>query len=245
MEINVNYSNLVKYGVGAAVLGISGFAALFLIKSIVALAIVTIGSLALWNFLPVFAQWAGQMKIKGIKYNSAKNPVEDLQLIYMKKSKEIEAAAIAITSFSKETKEYKEKLDSFIQRRPERADSFTSTYNSMKKVLDIQLSKLKQSKDKLKEFEGVIIEAEDIWNMTQAALKANKAMRKFDMPDPMDEIRQRTAYDSILGSLNQVTAELETAIALDYTKLDEEKLLTNNKSHDIIDLVQVKQLEKV
>jgi flagellar biosynthesis chaperone FliJ len=245
MEINVNYSNLVKYGVGAAVLGISGFAALFLIKSIVALAIVTIGSLALWNFLPVFAQWAGQMKIKGIKYNSAKNPVEDLQLIYMKKSKEIEAAAIAITSFSKETKEYKEKLDSFIQRRPERADSFTSTYNSMKKVLDIQLSKLKQSKDKLKEFEGVIIEAEDIWNMTQAALKANKAMRKFDMPDPMDEIRQRTAYDSILGSLNQVTAELETAIALDYTKLDEEKLLTNDKSPVMIDVVQFNQKEKV
>lgn len=243
--MNSKIENFVKFGVGAVILGISGFAALFLIKSIVALAIVTIGSLALWNFLPVFAQWAGQMKIKGIKYNSAKNPVEDLQLIYMKKSKEIEAAAIAITSFSKETKEYKEKLDSFIQRRPERADSFTSTYNSMKKVLDIQLSKLKQSKDKLKEFEGVIIEAEDIWNMTQAALKANKAMRKFDMPDPMDEIRQRTAYDSILGSLNQVTAELETAIALDYTKLDEEKLLTNNKSHDIIDLVQVKQLEKV
>lgn len=241
----MNYSNLVKYGLGAVVLGISGFAALFLIKSIVALAIVTIGSLALWNFLPVFAQWAGQMKIKGIKYNSAKNPVEDLQLIYMKKSNEIEAAAIAITSFSKETKEYKEKLDSFIQRRPERAESFTSTYNSMKKVLDIQLSKLKQSKDKLKEFEGVIIEAEDIWNMTQAALKANKAMRKFDMPDPMDEIRQRTAYDSILGSLNQVTAELETAIALDYTKLDEEKMLTNDKSPVMIDVVQFNQKEKV
>ncbi len=243
--MNSKIENFVKFGIGAVILGISGFAALFLIKSIVALAIVTIGSLALWNFLPVFAQWAGQMKIKGIKYNSAKNPVEDLQLIYIKKSKEIESAAIAITSFSKETKEYKEKLDSFIQRRPERAESFTSTYNSMKKVLDIQLSKLKQSKDKLKEFEGVIIEAEDIWNMTQAALKANKAMRKFDMPDPMDEIRQRTAYDSILGSLNQVTAELETAIALDYTKIDEEKMLTNDKSHDIIDLVQVKQLEKV
>ena len=241
----MNYSNLVKYGLGAVVLGISGFAALFLIKSIVALAIVTIGSLALWNFLPVFAQFAGQMKIKGIKYNSSKNPVEDLQLIYMKKSKEIETAAIAITSFSKETKEYKEKLDSFIQRRPERADSFTSTYNSMKKVLDIQLSKLKQSKDKLKEFEGVIIEAEDIWNMTQAALKANKAMRKFDMPDPMDEIRQRTAYDSILGSLNQVTAELETAIALDYTKIDDEKLLTNDKSPVMIDVVQFNQKEKV
>lgn len=218
--MNSKIESIVKYGAGAVVLGISGFLALFLIKSIVALTIVTVGGLALWNFLPVFAQWAAQMKIKGIKYNSSKNPVEDLQLIYIKKSKEIESAAIAITSFSKETKEYKDKLDSFIQRRPERAESFTSTYDSMKRVRDIQLTKLQQSREKLKDFEGVIIEAEDIWNMTQAALKANKAMRKFDMPDPMDEIRQRTAYDAILGSLNQVTAELETAIALDYTKLD-------------------------
>ena len=233
--------NLVKFGLGAVVIGISGFAALFLIKSIVALAIVTIGSLALWNFLPVFAQWAGQMKIKGIKYNSSKNPVEDLQLIYMKKSKEIETAAIAITSFSKETKEYKDKLDSFIQRRPERAESFTSTYQSMKKVLDIQTLKLRQSKEKLKDFEGVIIEAEDIWNMTQAALKANKAMRKFDMPDPMDEIRQRTAYDSILGSLNQVTAELETAIALDYTKMDDVQMLTDSKSPVMMETVKFKE----
>jgi hypothetical protein len=237
----VKPENLVKFGLGAVVIGISGFAALFLIKSIVALAIVTIGSLALWNFLPVFAQWAGQMKIKGIKYNSSKNPVEDLQLIYMKKSKEIETAAIAITSFSKETKEYKDKLDSFIQRRPERAESFTSTYQSMKKVLDIQTLKLRQSKEKLKDFEGVIIEAEDIWNMTQAALKANKAMRKFDMPDPMDEIRQRTAYDSILGSLNQVTAELETAIALDYTKMDDVQMLTDSKSPVMMETVKFKE----
>jgi hypothetical protein len=101
--------------------------------------------------------------------------------------------------------------------------------------------KLKQSKEKLKEFEGVIIEAEDIWNMTQAALKANKAMRKFDMPDPMDEIRQRTAYDSILGSLNQVTAELETAIALDYTRMDDVQMLVDSKDCDIIQTVQLKE----
>ncbi len=220
----------VKFGLGAVILGIAGFAALFLIKSIVALAIVTVGSIVLWNGLPVFAQWAGQMKLKGIKYNSAKNPVEDLQLIYMKKHTEIEAAAVSIASFAKETKDFKTKLEEFAIRRPEKVESFKSTYDAMHKVLTIQTEKLKQSKAKLAEFEQVIIEAEDIWQMTQAALKANKAMRKFDMPDPMDEIRQRTAFDSILGSLNQVTAELETAIALDYHTINDAPALSNNAS---------------
>lgn len=220
----------VKFGVGAAILGVAGFAALFLIKSIVALAIVTVGSIALWNFLPVFAQWSAQMKLKGIKYNSSKNPVEDLQLIYMKKHAEIESAAVAITAFATETKEYKSKLEEFAARRPEKAESFKATYNAMHKVLNIQTEKLKQSKAKLGEFEQVIIEAEDIWQMTQAALKANKAMGKFDNPDPMDEIRQRTAYDSIMSSLNQVTAELETAVALDYHTIDAAPALTNDSS---------------
>ncbi len=231
----------IKFGVGAAILGIAGFAALFLIKSIVALAIVTVGSIVLWNGLPVFAQWAAQMKLKGIKYNSAKNPVEDLQLIYMKKHAEIEAAAVAITSFAKETKEYKNKLDEFITRRPEKADAFRSTYDSMSKVLTIQMGKLTQSKQKLEEFQHVIVEAEDIWQMTQAAMKANKAMRKFDMPDPMDEIRQKTAYDAILGSLNQVTAELETAIALDYNTINDAPALTNDSSSVILPTVKLKE----
>ena len=231
--------NFVKYGVGAILIGIGGFASLFLIKSIVTLAIVSIGSLLLWNFLPVIAQWAAQMKVKGIKYNSAKNPVEDLQLLYIKKQGEIENAATAITTFAKETKDYKDKLDGFIQRRPEKAEAFKTTYNAMSKVLSIQTLKLKESRQKLSEFESIIIEAEDIWQMTQAAMKANKAMRKFDAPDPMDEIRQRTALDSVIGSLNQVTAELETAVALDYNNFDQHAL-TNDPSPVIIQPIDVK-----
>lgn len=236
--------NIIKFGLGAILIGIGGFAAMFLIKSIVALAVVTIGSIALWNFLPVFSQWASQMQLKGIKYNSAKNPVEDLQLIYQKKHTAIENAATAITAFAKETKDYKSKLDEFIARRPAKAEAFQNTYDSMNRVLNIQQTKLRASKDALKEFESVMIEAEDIWQMTQAALKANKAMRNFDAPNPMDEIRQRTAYDSILSSLNQVTAELETAVALDYKEIDGKLSIENSSSESLVTIINVKK-EKV
>lgn len=214
-----NFENYLKFGLGAVIIGVAGFAALFLIKSIVVLAIVSFGAIFLYNSIPVFAQWAAQMKIKGYKAIAAANPVEELQSIYMQKHKAIETASTAITAFAKETKDYKSKLDEFVARRPEKAESFRATYTAMSKVLDIQRNKLANSHAALKNFESVIIEAEDIWSMTQAAMKANKAMKNFDAPDPLTEIRQRTAYDSILSSLNEVTAELETAVHLDYNQM--------------------------
>lgn len=241
--------NWIKLGAGALILGVTGFLALFLIKSIVALAIVTFGALALWNFVPVFAQWASQMRVKGVKYLSAKNPVEDLQLIYIKKSEAINEAAAQIAKFATETKNYKDKLDEFKRKRPEKAETFNTTYDAMNSVLYRQQEKLRQSKRALVEFEGVISEAQDIWNMTQAAIKANSAMKNFEMPDPMDQIRQKTAFDSILNSLNEATAELETAVSLDYNTMIEQQpkqpaIGTSIQEYDFTSLQQEKVYQK-
>lgn len=245
--MNSNVEKYVKWGLGFLAIGIGGFAALFLIKSIVVLGVVIFGGLAIVNGAPVFAQWAAQMKIKGIKYNSAKNPVEDLQLLYIKKTEELNLSATAITEFSTEVKDFKEKLDGFKQRRPEKSTEFQSTYDKMNHVLTIRVQKLKNAKKKLGDFQQVIVEAQDIWDMTQAAIKANRAMNKFDNADPMDEIRQKTALDSVTSSLNEVMAELETSMALDYNALDnfestpEIKTLSNNPSQVIdLDFTEVK-----
>ncbi len=98
----------------------------------------------------------------------------------------------------------------------------------------IRVQRLKDAQNKLKEFEQVIIEAQDIWDMSRAALQANRAMNNFEAPDPIDEIRQRTALDSVTSSLNQVMAELETSLALDYNSIEatvvQPKALSNNAS---------------
>lgn len=235
--MNNNVEKYIKWVIGAVAIGAGGFAALFLIKSVIALAITVFGGLIIINGAPVFAQWAAQMKIKGVKYLAMKNPVEDLQLLYAKKTEELTAFAQAITEFSVEVKDYKDKLVAFVQRRPEKAAEFKKTYDSMQNVLDIRTNKLKEAKAKLKDFELVIIEAQDIWDMTQAAMKANRAMKKFDGADPMDEIRQRTALDSVTSSLNQVMSELETSMALDYNDLEayNKPALENNPS-DVINV---------
>lgn len=236
--MNENVEKYLKWGLGIAAIAAGGFAALFLIKSLLTLAIVGFGGLALINALPVFSQWAAQMKIKGIKYNSAKNPVEDLQLLYTKKTKELEVSAQAISDFSTEVKDYRDKLEGFKERRPTKAVEFQATYDKMNHVLIVRTQKLKQAKLKLEDFKAVIFEAQDIWDMTQAAMKANRAMKKFDNIDPMDEIRQKTALDSVTSSLNEVMAELETSMALDYNSIADfgsTPTLSNSPS-DVIDV---------
>lgn len=112
-------------------------------------------------------------------------------------------------------------------------------------VLTIRRNKLKQAQNELKKFDAVIEEAQDIWAMTQAAIKANKALNKFDKGDPMDEIRQKTALDSVTSSLNQVMAELETSLAMDYNSLDDATLAVENNPSDVIDVDPVTSKETV
>lgn len=211
-----------KYAMGAALIGIGGFAGLFLIKSIVALAVTIIGGLALWNFTPLIAHAMAQLKIMGHVALARANPIPDLWLQYTKKGAALEDSAQAVTVFSQEVKNYAGELQAFKVRRPARAADFQTTYDNMQKVLSIRLTKLRQAKDKLAEFKDVIIEAEDVWSITRAADKANKAMKKFDGVDPLDEIRQKTALDAVTSSLNLVMAELETSMTLDYNAITED-----------------------
>lgn len=234
-----------KYGAAALAIGLGGFAALFLIKSVIALAIVVFGGLAIVNGAPVFAQWAAQMRVKGTLALSAKNPVEDLILLRQKKQEALTEAGAAITAFATETKDYGDKLEGFKARRPEKAKDFQVTYDKMSKVLAIRRNKLKQAQNELKKFDAVIEEAQDIWSMTQAAIKANQALNKFDKGDPMDEIRQKTALDSVTSSLNQVMAELETSLAMDYNSLDDATLAVENNPSDVIDVDPVTSKETV
>lgn len=237
-----------KFGLGAILLGIGGFAGLFLIKSVFALAVVAVVGLAVWNGTPLLAQLMAHGRIKGQLWLAKKNPVEELILQYKDKHDILEKTAEAVTAFGRETQNYLGKVTDFSRRRPEKAEEFKRVGDNMRHVYDARLQALKRARGELAKFESVIDEARDIWDMTQEAMKANKLLRKFSAPDPMDEIRQKTALDSVYGSLNQVMAELDTAMAMDYTAIDDKAApaLSNNPSPVLeVSNVTVKEVQHV
>lgn len=215
------FEKYAKYIVGILVIILGGVIGAFVIKSLVQLSICVFLGLVLFNVTPVLAQFLAYGRIKTSLWGVRQNPVEELILQRIQGERRIEQASMDVTALGVARKDYADKLKDFIAKRPERADAFQTTLDSMSRVYTRQLEALTNAKGELKKFDAVIEEAQDIWDMTQAAQKANKALRKFTNVDPMEEIRRRTALDEVNSSMNLVMAELDTAMALDYQEPSE------------------------
>ncbi len=209
-----------KWGLAALVLGAGFFIGMFLITSIVTLGIAAVLGIAFYNGIPVFAHYAAQMQVRGFLFLANQNPIEDLVLTFQRQYKRLEKAAQAVAEFGRATKDYGDKLDGFKQRRPTRAAEFQETYNKMAFVYQKQLASLTAGKQELANFQEVIAEATDVWDMTKAQQKAQSLLKRFTRPDPMEAIRKQTALNAVTSSLNQSMADLDVAMAMDYNTID-------------------------
>lgn len=224
-------AKFLKLGMFALLLGIGGFAGLFLIKSIITLAITLVGGLALWYGVPVLAQKLAHWQIMGLQANAAANPVPELIAKRQKDAKRIDEVIKQVTILGTETKHYGSELAGFKRTDPEQSHLFEQTHQNMVKVYNFQVASVQKAQEGLKQFDQVIAKSQRIWDMTQASIKANRALKNFQQPDPMEEIRKQTALDSISKSMFQAMTEMELAVSLNYTSIDDlEKTpsLTNN-----------------
>ena len=212
---------ILKYGLMAILLGIGGFAGLFLIKSIVALAITLVGGLVLWYGTPVLAQKLAHWQIMGFQANAAKNPVPELILKRQMDAKRIEDAVKQVTILGAETKQFGSELAGFKKTDPDQAHIFEQTYQNMIKVYNFQVATIQKVQKELVQFDAVIAKSQRIWSMTQASMKANRALKNFQQPDPMEEIRKQTALDSISKSMHLAMTEMEMAVSLNYHSIDD------------------------
>lgn len=210
-----------KYGIIAVLIGVGGFAAAFLIKSIVVLAVVIVGGIAMINGAPVLAQWAAHQKIKGLKANAATNPIPELILQRQKQHEKVNEAIKQVTILGTETRQFKQDLDGFKKTDPDQAPAFEETYLNMAKVYNYQVRKIKQAQDGLKEFDQIISKSQRIWDMTQASIRAGRSLKGFTQPDPMDEIRKQTALDSVSKSMHMAMEEMQMSMMLDYHSIDD------------------------
>ena len=72
-----------------------------------------------------------------------------MQLIYNKKNEQLQETGEAIRDFAVEVKEYQQKLNEFIERRPERANDFKATMENMTLVLNTRKEKYAIAKKKI------------------------------------------------------------------------------------------------
>ena len=162
--------------VGAGIIGL--VAAPFIITAAWGVAgIIVIGAVSIItiNFIPVFASMVANWRLKALKAEASRNPVETLQNDYVKRQEALVEFKDAIKTFVMEVQTFSDKLSEFVKQYPDDADKFRSQLDKMKQLLKLREKKYKQAQQGLEAYHLEIQKAGAIWDMGQAAARMNEA----------------------------------------------------------------------
>jgi hypothetical protein len=208
------WGNVAKYG---AVLVAGFFVAPYIwiaIGGVIGLIVAIVVILAAWMLRPVVFSFAANMRLKLIKSEAAKNPIETLQNDLKDK-----AAALG------KRKEAIETLNSQIRTFSDKVDEIKATYGSedagyqklsrdlsdLRRVYAHRCDKWREARDQLKLYEEEIKRANMIWEAAQAAAAARETSGLTE-DEFFAKLRTETAFEAIKKSYNDALASLDTAL---------------------------------
>ncbi len=213
IELNAKKERLAT----AAKWGLAGLAALIVspiiflvIKGAIGLAVASIVGLAIVNFAPAVSMWFANQKLKAIKAEAARNPVETLQNVYAERLQKKNLFKQQITAFRAKVEGFAEKVQGFAESFPKDAPKFEQQLVAMRALLARRELKYKAVKSELEKFELVIQRADALWKMGLAAAEMNAAAGAFDGDQMMQRIKTETALESVTDSVNLAFSELES-----------------------------------
>ncbi len=162
---------------------------------------------------------AANLRLRLIKAEARKNPVETLQNEFIAESKKLE-----------ERREKIEALNTSIRNLGDSIDDLTAKYGAgdpavqkltreqanLTRVLEYRRVKLQQALAELKRFQEQIERLNDIWQATQSANAARDASGLTE-DEVISKIRKDEAVDAVRTSYNAALASLEESMAMDVT----------------------------
>jgi hypothetical protein len=189
--------------------------------ALAALAVGAAGVFTVWKFLPWFALKVGNWRLKALKAESMKNPVETLQTEYAKKMDALSAFKDNIRIFAGQILTFGDQVKQYVKDGLEDAQVYVEQLGKMKKLLELRQLKYQEAQQALKDFAETIERTDRKWKMACAAMAMNEAAGQME-GDVFSKICIETALDSVQTKLNQSFADLEIAL------LDDEKSKNKN-----------------
>jgi len=210
--------------IGLGVLGV--FVAPFVFLSIQGLFGLLVAGGISWgiiNFLPYFAMKMANWRIKALKAESAKNPVETLQNQYIKKQDALAQYKENISKFSAQVLTFADQVKQYVKDGLEDADVYKERLAKMRQLLEHRQGVYQDAQVTLQDFAETIKRTEKKWKMACAAAAMNEAAGEIE-GDTFDKICIETALESVQIKLNQSFADLEIAL------LDDDKNKKGSKN---------------
>lgn len=177
------------------------------------LGLIVVGAIcgAIHFLSPVFQQAAMNLRLKMIKAEAAKNPIETLENEFLRRSTMLDERKHKIETFDAKTRTFGDKLDQFKRDYPSDAPKFQITYDQMMLLLKKQRLQWKEAAKGLQDFAGVITRAKAMYAM---ALAANEAKQGSGLDEDAfyAQLKTETALDSIQDGMNQAFSQLDTLV---------------------------------
>lgn len=210
----------------AAVAVFGFFVAPFILQSIAGLigvAVLGVTALVLWSLLPVVGSMAANLRLKLIKAEAARNPVETLEAELHRQMGELDARKTAIGELNGEILTFGDKLEGIAARYGKNDSAYiklSQQLSDLKRVLANREEKWKLAYAQLKRFEEEIDRAGMIWEAAQAAARAQESSGLSDA-EFFAKLKTETSLDAIQTSFNNALASLDTSLM----QSDAEKML--------------------
>jgi methyl-accepting chemotaxis protein len=197
------------------------------IQGLIGLVIAAGISFTVINFIPYFAMKVANWRLKALKAEASKNPVETLQNEYAKKQAALGQFKENIRIFAGQVLSFADQVKQYVKDGLEDADVYTQQLGKMKQILQLRQQKYNEAQEMLTEFAETIERTDRKWKMACAAAAMNEAAGEIE-GDVFDKICIETALDSVQSKLNQSFADLEIAL------MDDEKTKKVAKQNDPI-----------
>lgn len=202
---------LVKVG-GLLVIGFFVAPVIFIsIKGLIGLVLAAGVSFTALNFVPWYAAKVANWRLKAIKHEASKNPIETLQNEYRARQEALSKFELSIKAFGAEVLGFKEKLIGFKKTYPSEAERFDAQFHQMQALLNSRKEKYKLAHQNLSVFDGEINKARAIWEMAQAAAAMNR-LAGVNEEEFYAKIQVETALDSVQKSMSIAFSDLEVSL---------------------------------
>lgn len=182
-----------------------------ILKALVGLAGLAVGAAFATGtvyYAPVFAMKAKNRRLKAIKEEAAKNPIETMQVQYGKRLEDLEDRRQKVLVLAAKTSDYEGKLQEFKEEWPKDAPKFDDELHKMKLLLERRQQKYERTKVAVGKYEVEIRRADALWQMAQATRDLRKTAGETN-DDFMDKVKKETAIDSVTSAVNEAFAELD------------------------------------
>ena len=202
--------------VGAVILGLIVAPFIFvaitgLVGLTAALAIAAVVTLGGWALLPYAGMVAANMKIKLLKMEASRNPVETMQNELRRRQQLLEQFKQKIIVFGSKVKTFQDKVGSLKKQFPDDAPQFEESLAKMKQLYALRQQKYKEAEGNIGEFEAEIEKANILWDVGQAAAAAGESAGMSD-DDFYAKIKVKSSLNAIQDKLNLSFAQLDVAL---------------------------------